>query len=741
MVSSSSVLAGTGQSGNEIRKIGVSSSSDIRASSVKFSSDGRHIISGWEDGDIAVWDLQTGRIEELEATVRINIGGETSETEQSKPPIIGTWGNKGGVLSVAISPDGTTAVSGNVEGRLRIWNLQDESFTEVSIPDCPTASFPDRSCRINDVSISFDGRFIATAHEDGSVRTWSTQGKLLGEPLSSDDTGNTQIHTVFVDNNRTIITGDSNGYIRVWQNDIQTDEWRAHRGAVNKIILDQDLNTIISAGDDGSIRVRTANKEFNLPAHQSSVTSLALSADNKTLISSDANGVIRFWDFSDIFIRDSLIGRHESLVSSVAFHPESKMIASGGWDEKIRLWDFDAAKSGREIAKVYEHEGDVSSVDFNPTGDLLAAASDESSSVWLWNINQNKPLQNKGWAEDIVTSVAFSPIFEILAIAGNASGFVWKYNYPQDEEFETYAPIEHNASSRRLDAFGRREVFDTPSEIQAVTFSPDGETIISGDSDGLLYQWGGSGYVVGEPFQAHEESITSVAFHPDCEVFATTSEDWTIKLWKRQYDDPNIKRIWRSSNVELTTFFFKSISDEPIIIDPPQDNDPNNSVYTGDSVSESFQGHEGIVWDVAFHPSGNMLATGGEDGTIRLWDLYGRPIGQPLTGHRAAVRSLTFSPDGQFIVSGSADRTVRLWRGGEFKDWLGTACNRLSSHPVFQDPDNFSNISDVRVDEAKTARDVCNKFVFLDSAQTNSQPINLVARLWTGMTLLSSRFF
>ena len=67
---------------------------------------------------------------------------------------------------------------------------------------------------------------------------------------------------------------------------------------------------------------------------------------------------------------------------------------------------------------------------------------------------------------------------------------------------------------------------------------------------------------------------------------------------------------------------------------------------------------------MAFSPDGHTLASGNDDGTVRLWDVadpaHPRPLGQPLTSG-AVVNSVAFSPDGHTLASGSADGTIRLW--------------------------------------------------------------------------------
>ena len=79
-------------------------------------------------------------------------------------------------------------------------------------------------------------------------------------------------------------------------------------------------------------------------------------------------------------------------------------------------------------------------------------------------------------------------------------------------------------------------------------------------------------------------------------------------------------------------------------------------------------------YSVAFSPDGRLLASGSEDGTVKLWDVQARTLLQTLEGHADPVWSVAFSPDGRLLASGSGDRTVKLWdvqNHGELQTLLG----------------------------------------------------------------------
>ena len=102
--------------------------------------------------------------------------------------------------------------------------------------------------------------------------------------------------------------------------------------------------------------------------------------------------------------------------------------------------------------------------------------------------------------------------------------------------------------------------------------------------------------------------------------------------------------------------------------------------------------------------------------SVRIWERKGKSIGSPWQGLFGAVKSVALSTDNRTIVSGGQDGTVRLWQGVVWRDWVAEGCDRLRLHPDFTSP-----LAKDASDEQKTQEDAvqtCVKYGGWQAPQT-----------------------
>ena len=284
---------------------------------------------------------------------------------------------------------------------------------------------------------------------------------------------------------------------------------------------------------------------------------------------------------------------HEDDVTSVAFSPDGTLIASGSYDDTIKLWDV-ATKEN--IATLEGHDGYVTSVSFSPDSTLIASGSYDDT-VKLWDVATKENIATLEGHKNTVFSVSFSPDGTLLA-SGSYDKTVKLWDVATKENIAT---LEGHKNT-----------------ILSVSFSPDGTLLASAALDGIVNLWD---VATQESIAILEEKFwwvhpSSVVFSPDGTLLASGTSDNTINLWDVATQKSIGKLRVESGSTEL----------------------------------------------VSFSPDGTLLASAGSHyGTVELWDVATKKNIATLEGHEDYVTSLAFSPDGTTLASGSEDGTVKLW--------------------------------------------------------------------------------
>ncbi len=563
-------------------------------------------------------------------------------------------------------------------------------------------------------TFSPDGRLLATASYDGTVRLWDVANrarpKALGKPLAANASWVSS--AVFSPDGRTLVSAGDDGTIRRWD---VSDPARpkalgtpldGHDGTIYLIAFSPDGRTLASASEDRKVQLWDMTSPARptplatLTGAGAAVRAIAYSADGRRIAAGGDDNTIRLYDVSNPRAPKRYASRltgHTDLVHSVAFSPDGRTLASGAADDTIRLWDVsDPDRAAQLGAPLTGHTDAIWSVAFSPDGTTLAAASADSTAS-LWNVSEREYPSQVGeplaGSSGEMYALGFSPDGRTLA-TGSGDGKVRLWSLATSDmigRIGVFRPDGKVLATGSRD--GRVRLWDvqrpdrpvelgepfTPGEgeVRTPTFSPDGRTLALAAGNSTVQLWNVSDprhpVAWAAPVRLKTRFAATVAFSPDGRVLATAYEDFTVQLWDAS-DPARLRPLGR----QLTGYKgyvdgFVFSGDGRTLASASADgtvrlwdvSDPARATLLG----KVLRDHQGPVNELAWSPDGRTLASGSDDGTVRLWDVTdpakAHSLGAPLTGHTEAVESLSFSPDGEVLASGGNDNTVRLWKVGD----------------------------------------------------------------------------
>jgi WD40 repeat protein len=673
---------------------------------VAFSPNGEMLVSAGEDHTIRPWTMAGAFSDPLK--------GDGSEDEE--------------VRVIDYSSDGDFFVTGDTDSTVHLWSC-DRNFIAAygSSPtpsqgkisparyaeslkrltryqDCQEIKALEHPGRISRVAISPGSQYVVSASYEGNAQLWKRTDNFT-EPRILSHGGAGVWGLDFSPQDRILVTGDDRGEVKLWDLLGQRDSPRDFPSLnVGSVVFDirfsQDGTLIAIGGENGLLKIWDWRNDriITLPGHAGQFVRVVFSPKNDYLATADTDGIVILWKIQNLrealtaaadsdleaILQPTTLRGHQDAIHRIQFSADGRYLASASLDDTVRIW---LTADGALLDTIAGHQDEVLGISFSPLlktdpydenepGVSYLASSSRDGTIRIWRINNHvRPLPH----DNRIYDIAFRPDGRVLASGGRRNISLWRLSdysrvaHIWAQQSGDIFSLDYNYNGSYLvagDSTGmislwrpdisterpyKRWTYDngnaeTRSEVTTVRFSPDPNQslIASAWTDGVIRFWSTQGKPLGD--HSLGQPVSTLAFSPDgSRLIAAMTPDSTVGH-SSQLGTIQIFQITFAADgqVELTLLKTAESADRP---------------------------HQGGILTVAFNPADpTQFASGGEDSTIKLWDIEGRLL-KTLEGHQDVVTRVDFSADGEMLSSSSQDSTVKLWQVES-----GTMMSSLNRH-------------------------------------------------------------
>lgn len=558
-----------------------------------------------------------------------------------------------GSYSAELSPDGRYLATASEDNSVRLWDAK--TFRIIRY-------FNGHQGDLRNVAFSRDGQRLITtsANEDNPVRIWNVETGAESKSFFDSDGYSANAHwAVFdVETKRYITLFGSRASVKSAENGSILKTMAVGTGDNTQVAFAAG-GKFLAAADDGDgltlWNVETGKRLGVISPSELYIRSIAIAPDGRQIITGDRDGKVVAWSTTHSG-ENKTLGKFEQVANSIAYSTDGSVIIVGSGDGYITAYD---AQTGRFLKQKALVGTSIDSVSVTADGSTVLAtfsrigkpgSHDPStpSSMILWNLRDGAEVRHARGVSRGVTALSTSDVDNTL-LSGDEAGSVRKWDVKTGELRSTLGKF--NAAIRGISAAREGRLI--------VVSKKDGVQILAGDSQ------------LSPKITAARPPVISLS--PDGQM-AVTGGSAPVAVW----------------NTQDGRIIARGATGEAIAISP----DRKTFVSGGHGVLEFYDTATGrksgeqfvSLVAMAFSPDSKKLLVGEgypDGGPIRLLEMPSGKELQRLDGDKTRTRAVAYSPNGETFASGGNEKIVKIYSawdsgGALYRQLIGHAGSILA---------------------------------------------------------------